>query len=67
MSTEYTDGTTTVIWDKTKCIHAAKCAQGLPSVFNPKEKRWINVEGANAEEVIAQVHQCPSGAISMKE
>jgi len=67
MSSEYTNGKITVNWDKTKCIHSAKCVNGLPSVFNPKEKRWINVDGASAEEVIAQVRECPSGALSMKE
>jgi putative redox protein len=49
MSAEYTDGEITVIWYKPKCNHVAKCVNGLPGVFNPKEKRWINVEGASPD------------------
>ncbi len=66
MSTEYSNDEVTVVWDKTKCIHAAKCVKGLPNVFKPKEKRWIQVEGASAQEIIDQVGKCPSGAITIK-
>jgi hypothetical protein len=33
-------------------------------VFKPKEKPWIQQENATPEELINQVKQCPSGALS---
>lgn len=45
------------------CIHAAECVNGLPNVFNPKEKPWVNVAGANPEEIIEVINKCPSGAL----
>jgi uncharacterized Fe-S cluster protein YjdI len=66
MSSEVEKDDVTVIWDKSKCIHAALCVGGLPQVFKPSEKRWIQVENATKEEIIAQVNKCPSGALSMK-
>ena len=61
---EYTNGEITVVWKPNTCIHSEKCWRGLVSVFNPKSKPWINIEGASTEEVIAQVDKCPSGALS---
>jgi len=61
---EYTNGEITVVWKPNTCIHSEKCWRGLVSVFNPKSKPWINIEGASTEEIIAQVDKCPSGALS---
>ena len=61
---EYTNGEITVVWKPNTCIHSEKCQRGLVSVFNPKSKPWINIEGASTEEIIAQVDKCPSGALS---
>jgi uncharacterized Fe-S cluster protein YjdI len=55
-----------IVWQKEKCQHAAKCVKGLPLVFKPKEKRWIQVEGGTKEDIIATVAQCPSGALTIK-
>ena len=63
---EYKTGKTTIIWDDTKCTHSAVCVKGLPEVFQPKNRPWINVEAAEEDEIIAQVHKCPSGALSIK-
>ena len=64
---EYTNGEVTVIWQAEKCIHSANCWKGLPGVFNPKNRPWINTSGANTNEIIAQVRRCPSGALSYRE
>lgn len=64
---EYKIEDATVLWDSTKCIHAAECVRGLPSVFKPNERPWIQLENSTKEEVVAQVHRCPSGALSMKQ
>lgn len=60
----YTNGEITVVWKPQICQHTGICARGLPDVFKPKEKRWIQTEGATTEEIINQVNQCPSGALS---
>ena len=37
---------------------------GLPSVFKPNEKPWIQPEGVSSEEIMTVVDRCPSGALS---
>lgn len=60
---EYSNGEVTVIWQPEKCIHSGICVKGLPGVFRPDEKPWINIEGASTEDIVHQVKQCPSGAL----
>lgn len=36
----------------------------MPEGFKPKDKPWIQVEGATTEELIAQIDKYPSGAFS---
>lgn len=64
---EYVNGDLTVIWKPAKCIHAAECVRLLPNVYKPEEKPWINAENATKEELINQINQCPSGALSYKD
>ncbi|MCB9208294.1 MAG: (4Fe-4S)-binding protein [Ignavibacteriales bacterium] len=45
------------------CIHAAECVKGLPNVFDTSKKPWVNVAGANPEEIIEVIDMCPSGAL----
>ena len=52
-----------VTFDPERCQHTAICLRGLPQVFDIKRKRWIDVKGANADQLAAQIHQCPSGAL----
>ncbi|MFY7899197.1 MAG: (4Fe-4S)-binding protein [Chitinophagaceae bacterium] len=64
---EYSNNEITVVWQPNKCIHSAKCWRGddgLISVFNPRNKPWININGANSEAIINKIKQCPSGALS---
>ncbi|MEL6591403.1 MAG: (4Fe-4S)-binding protein [Bacteroidota bacterium] len=60
----YTNGEVSIVWKPERCIHSEKCWRGLSSVFDPKARPWINAEGASTEEIVAQVKQCPSGALS---
>jgi uncharacterized Fe-S cluster protein YjdI len=53
----------TVTYDPTLCIHAAECVRGLPTVFDPGEKRWIRPERATPDEVERTVARCPTGAL----
>lgn len=55
-----------VKWEPHKCIHSAICFHGLPMVFDPRKKPWINMDGANRQEIINQVKKCPSGALSFE-
>lgn len=63
---EYQNGDLTVIWKPSLCIHSEKCWRGLPEVFNPKARPWINAEGAEADTIKAQIEKCPSGALSYR-
>lgn len=61
---EYTNGEITVVWKSGLCIHSKNCFNGLPEVFNPQQRPWINMEAANSDIIMAQVNKCPSGALS---
>lgn len=61
---EYTNDETTIVWNSEKCIHSAICVKGLPNVFQPRERPWIKIDKASTNELINQVKQCPSGALS---
>ncbi len=62
----YTNGEVTIVWKPSQCIHSKICwtNNGLPEVFNPREKPWIKPEGAPTEKMVEQVKKCPSGALS---
>lgn len=53
----------TVTFDPAVCTHSAKCVRGLPTVFDVKRKRWIQLEHESPEAIAAQVARCPSGAL----
>jgi CDGSH-type Zn-finger protein len=46
------------------CQHAGFCTDQLASVFKLHQEPWIDPNGAAAQAIIAQVRQCPSGALS---
>lgn len=60
----YTKGDLTVIWKPALCTHSGNCVRGLPTVFNLKERPWINMQGAEKNEIMNQINKCPSGALS---
>ena len=61
---KYSNGQITVVWKPELCQHSTICWKGLLQVFNPKERPWINMNGASTERIIEQVRKCPSGALS---
>jgi uncharacterized Fe-S cluster protein YjdI len=64
---KYSNGTVTIVWKPELCIHSRICwrePDGLPEVFNPRVKPWIDPKGADTARIIAQVNRCPSGALS---
>jgi uncharacterized Fe-S cluster protein YjdI len=56
----------TVTFDPVRCIHSEECVHGLPAVFDPSRKRWIRPDEASADEVVAAVARCPSGALRVR-
>ncbi len=60
----YTNGEVTVVWEPGRCIHSTVCFRGLPTVFNPRERPWVKIDGAETERIVEQVKACPSGALS---
>lgn len=67
----YTGPLLDVSFDPKVCRHAAECVRGMPAVFDPAERPWINPARADTEasaqtlrDVIAR---CPSGALRVVE
>lgn len=60
----YTNGEITVLWKPNRCIHSGICVRGLPLVFDPRRKPWVDIQAATSEEICNQVDKCPSGALS---
>jgi uncharacterized Fe-S cluster protein YjdI len=64
---KYTNGEVTVVWKPGLCQHSTICwkeGTGIPTVFNPKIRPWINMDGATSDRIVLQVKKCPSGALS---
>ncbi|MBV6646661.1 MAG: (4Fe-4S)-binding protein [Cyclobacteriaceae bacterium] len=62
----YKKGDLTVVWRPSLCIHSEKCFKGLPQVFDPNRRPWIDMDGSESEMIQKQVDLCPSGALSAK-
>lgn len=60
----YTNGEVTVVWKPNLCQHSAICFRGLPKVFDPRRRPWVDPQGASTEEIVAQVQKCPSRALT---
>ena len=60
----YSNDEITVKWQSDLCIHSEKCFKGLKDVFNPNQRPWIQLEGADSDTIMKQIDQCPSGALS---
>ena len=54
----------TVLDNRALCAHAGFCTDELESVFRQHDEPWIAADGAEAEEIIATIRKCPSGALS---
>ncbi|HEX4951915.1 MAG TPA: CDGSH iron-sulfur domain-containing protein [Thermoanaerobaculia bacterium] len=60
---EYEGEGVVVRWDKARCIHAAECVRGLPSVFAAGRRPWVQPNQATTAEVLVVVARCPTGAL----
>src|SRR5690349_12782520 len=46
-------------------MHSGICFRGLPKVFDPRRRPWVELQNASTAEIVAQVKDCPSGALSL--
>jgi uncharacterized Fe-S cluster protein YjdI len=60
----YSNGEVTVIWTPARCQHSGICARGLPAVFDPGRRPWVELAHADTATITAQVEPCPSGALT---
>jgi len=59
----YTSEAIDVTFDAKRCIHAAECVRGLPTVFDRDRRPWAQPGNAGADEVTLVVGRCPTGAL----
>ena len=59
----YTAGGIEVTYDAKRCLHVAECVRGLPEVFDPQKRPWIQPDQADAEKIAEVVRRCPTGAL----
>lgn len=50
--------------DRTICAHSGVCTDNLAAVFRLGQEPWIDADAADAEQIIAIIKRCPSGALS---
>jgi len=60
----YRNGNVVVTWRPARCRHSGICALGLPAVFDPARRPWIDLDQSDSATIVAQVERCPSGALS---
>lgn len=60
---KYTGENINVFFNGDVCTHSANCVKGNSTVFNLKNKPWINADGASVDEIKAIIDKCPSGAL----
>ncbi|KKD05644.1 (4Fe-4S)-binding protein [Streptomyces sp. WM6386] len=53
----------TVTFESRRCLHAARCINGLPEVFDTSARPWIRPDRAPADQLAEVVRRCPSGAL----
>jgi len=63
----YSNGEISVEWRPELCTHCEACFKGLPTVFDPKKRPWVNMQGASSGDIKRQVSECPSGALEVVE
>ena len=52
-----------VEYDAARCIHVKECVKGLPTVFDPDRRPWVDPSLASPEAVEDVIRRCPTGAL----
>jgi uncharacterized Fe-S cluster protein YjdI len=63
---DYRNERIAVHWNPSRCVHSERCMRGLPQVFQPDARPWVRVDEATADEIVAVVARCPSGALHVE-
>src|SRR3979411_1873970 len=63
MDKRYIGESADITYSLKRCIHAEQCINHLDSVFRKNARPWIDAKGAPAQEIMAFVGLCPSGAL----
>jgi len=63
---EYPGDGVIVEWHAARCMHSGNCVRGLPLVFDPKRRPWIEPLSASADQIVEVVKRCPSGALQYR-
>ncbi|HWU31539.1 MAG TPA: (4Fe-4S)-binding protein [Marmoricola sp.] len=63
---DYTAPGIVVTWEPGRCQHAAECVKGLPQVFDPQKRPWIDATAASADELVTVIDRCPSFALGYR-
>ncbi len=50
-------------YDVARCIHVAECVRGLPQVFDPARKPWVDATRGSGDAIAEVVRRCPTGAL----
>ena len=61
--TSYAGRRITILDNRALCAHVGHCTDGLAQVFRHRETPWIHPDAAGAEEIVATIRKCPSGAL----
>ena len=67
MIKHYSNGEIVVTWKPEICRHSGICVRGLPLVFDPRRRPWIELQHADSNTIVKQVERCPSGALSWEK
>ena len=59
----YASDTIAVSFRPRRCIHAAACVAGLPHVFDPARRPWIEPGDTGADAIARVIARCPTGAL----
>lgn len=60
---EYQGEAIEVTYDVRRCTHARECVRGLPAVFDPDRRPWIEPDEATPEDLAEVIERCPTGAL----
>lgn len=55
-----------ISFDLEQCIHVGECLRRLPETFALDRRPWISPDAVDADDVVAVVERCPSGALQYR-